>query len=199
LRDSLLRAGSSAAEVSLALEKHDEHLASKRGAKGVVQQLRYGGGVCVQDAGGYGHVFLNNTCTTLSVAGLYDLWMCDATNFPGSIPMLALNKYYTSNPRSYNLSCADNTFYSLAQIQALGYELDSTVQPSASLNTMLNWGRALFKLGEYATTTTTTTDTDAGAPTAVPLQPTAASGARAKRQHHHGKRTGRTPEYEALI
>jgi len=125
--------------------------------------------------------------------------MCDASNFPGSIPMLALNKYYTSNPRSYNLSCADNTFYSLAQIQALGYELDSTVQPSASLNTMLNWGRALFKLGEYATTTTTTTDTDAEAPTAVPLQPTAASGARARQQHHHGKHTGRTPEYEALL
>lgn len=150
-RDRLLRAGVPADQLAAAVERHLSFLRLKRGSKGV-QQLRDGGGVCVQDAGGFGHVYANNTCATLRVANLYDLWMCNGADLSGSIPSLTANKYFTSDPQAYNASCGGNSYFSLAQFQAQGYELGSTVEPSASLDTMLQWGRELFGLQSAADT-----------------------------------------------
>ena len=91
---------------------------------------------------GWGEVWANNTCI-IGNPNIYKFGSCNPSGSnTGLIPLTANNTFYAPSADIY-IKCG-STKWSLAQFQALGYDLGSQVHVPVSDPTIIEWGRNLL-------------------------------------------------------
>jgi len=93
---------------------------------------------------GYGDVFMDNVCVSHTPNDMYRLGNCDVNNLRQMIPFFANNRYYTTTG-NITIDCSGNK-WTLDQFQARGFDIGTTVQKLPSDDTIIKWGKDLFKL-----------------------------------------------------
>lgn len=94
-----------------------------------------------QYASGWGEVWSNNTCI-IGNPNVYEFGSCDTKNLKGLVPFTANNKFYAPNATIY-ISCKGQQL-SLADWQALGYDIGSTVSDLVDTKTIVKWAHQVL-------------------------------------------------------
>jgi hypothetical protein len=108
--------------------------------------LRNWGIYCLQDGGGYGHVWVNNSCSTLFAADYAQYWVCDPSHVPTTVPTVAMNQYYFGDSGAFFVLCGAANWTLQEFQQEYGMEIGSVINGPASLDVLLGWGKKLFDL-----------------------------------------------------
>jgi hypothetical protein len=88
-------------------------------------------------------IWRNNTCIVQSSAKAFDFNACHpGTPTDGNIPLLSSNTYL-SGEGSYSLKCGGSTWM-LAQAQAAGVDVGSTIGPLPALADLVALGHAML-------------------------------------------------------
>ena len=90
---------------------------------------------------GWGEVWANNVCITKNPS-LYQFRNCDPTNLTDLVPFTAYNSFYAPDEFVY-ISCG-NVNFTLAEYQAVGYDIGSTVSDLPTIGQIIEWGRQLL-------------------------------------------------------
>jgi hypothetical protein len=111
--------------------------------------LRNGWGVCAMAYGTSDFVaplidvWRSNTCILQSSAKAFDFNGCHpSTPADGNIPLLSGNTYLTGD-NSYSMKCGGST-WTLAQAQAAGVDVGSTVGPTPALADLVSLGHTML-------------------------------------------------------
>ena len=111
-----------------------------------------GPGVCIADQAptpgesGYAEVWANNTCVMYSSGTLYDIWSCEVERL--FTPLLQGNHFYVPAGVNATFNCNVNGTgkgLSLEEWQGYGEDVGSTVEKAPSVQTVIEWGRELFR------------------------------------------------------
>ena len=90
---------------------------------------------------GWDEVWANNVCITKNPS-LYQFNNCDPKNLTDIVPFTANNSFYVPDEFVY-ISCGDVNF-TLAEYQAVGYDIGSTVSDLPTIGQIIEWGRQLL-------------------------------------------------------
>ena len=90
---------------------------------------------------GWDEVWVNNVCITRNPS-LYQFDRCDPNNLTDLVPYTANNSFYVSDGFVY-ISCG-NVNFTLAEYQAAGYDIGSTVSDLPTIEEIVAWGRQLL-------------------------------------------------------
>ena len=86
----------------------------------------------------------NNTCV-ISNSNVYTINQCDPSHLKVIVPFTANNNFYTASGKVF-MQCGEKNNYTLAQFQALGYDVGSTVSMLPSNMEIISWGKQLLGL-----------------------------------------------------
>ena len=95
-------------------------------------------------ASGWDEVWSNNTCI-ISSSVVYENGACDPSHLKGLVPFTANNHFYTADG-NITIPCGKNITFTLAQYQALGYDIGTIVSKLPTNEEIIAWGKQLLGL-----------------------------------------------------
>lgn len=109
-------------------------------------------GVCVADqapqrgSSGWNETWINNTCILYSSSIPYNIWYCEIDDL--FVPYLADNQIYVPSDKNVQFQCKVHGIsknLSLDEWQSYGLDLGTIVQATPNIETIIQWGRNMFR------------------------------------------------------